>query len=730
MRKILIGSLCLPLLAAAQQPFHADQPFTQDYSVKYYAEGTDCRQVGADRNGAVKLWSPKGLRQPAGGQFLQPGQLQPDRSYRTLQPKKISAMTVYEGQFVYLDDRAVLSNAWAGTLYARHELPGANLLVGGRDFAFLISDGRALHLVNRSGTAFRGGLTGDAVQELRYSAADDRFWILGKRALYAFRPATRMLETVYEASNLTAFTLAQNGKTVILGTPAGYLEIDAATKKTLGTLRQKLPVPHITALAEIRGQLWFGSTEGAFALRPDGKFDYYNGERWLPGNEVRSIAAGPGGSVLVLTNAGLGQIHFRKMTLADKARFFEEQVRGRHIRHGFNASLAGMEKGNPATGYLEDSDNDGLWTSMYLAAEAFRYTVTKEPEALENCRESLDAMERLFTVNPVPGFPARSFERRGIIPQLADPDRWQPAPEPEWDWKATTSSDEAIGHIFAYGVIAELVPDTRLKRQAITLIDTLMSHILKNDLYLIDYDGKPTRWGRWNPTYVNGLPISVGDRKLNSSNIIAMLQTAYHFTKKEKYKRKAVELMEKHGYLENLMRLMRVIGQAPDSADPHAKDLSENWNHSDDEMYFLGYWGLYRYAFTEALREKYKAAILDHWEAERPEKEGAWNIFTALTGTKSFDLKEAVGYLQQHPLDLIDWNIRNSHRKDLDFLPANFRRQTTREVLPPDERPIQRHNANMFDLDRTGDRNGLSEHSAGDIWLLPYWMGRYLRVIR
>jgi hypothetical protein len=48
--------------------------------------------------------------------------------------------------------------------------------------------------------------------------------------------------------------------------------------------------------------------------------------------------------------------------------------------------------------------------------------------------------------------------------------------------------------------------------------------------------------------------------------------------------------------------------------------------------------------------------------------------------------------------------------------------------LPPDELPINRHNSNRFDLDG-GDENGSVEYSAGDIWLLPYWMGRYLKVI-
>jgi hypothetical protein len=219
----------------------------------------------------------------------------------------------------------------------------------------------------------------------------------------------------------------------------------------------------------------------------------------------------------------------------------------------------------------------------------------------------------------------------------------------------------------------------------------------------------------------------VGDRKVNSSNIIAMLQTAYHFTKKEIYKEKAEELMYEHGYLENLMRPMKEISKAPEDADDWSKMLSESWNHSDDEMYFVGYWGLYRYAFDDELKAKYKEAIIDHWQAERPEKDGLWNIFTALV-SNNFDLENAGWYLREYPMDLIAWDIKNSHRKDIVLLEPNFRGQTTEEVLPPDEAPVQRHNGNTFRLDKVG-ANGNAENSAGDIWLLPYWLGRYLGVI-
>jgi len=219
----------------------------------------------------------------------------------------------------------------------------------------------------------------------------------------------------------------------------------------------------------------------------------------------------------------------------------------------------------------------------------------------------------------------------------------------------------------------------------------------------------------------------VGDRKLNSSNIIGMLQTAYHFTGKEKYREEAFYLMNEHGYLDNLTRPFNEIGRAPDDADPWSRMLSDGWNHSDDEMYYCGYWGLYRYAFNDTLKSKYKAAIIDHWKAERPEKEGLWNIMTALAGPEEFGLEDAVWYLQNFPLDLIDWSVRNSHRKDIVLIEPGFRGQTISEVLPPDELPVSRHNANRFKLDSDGA--GLSEYSAGDIWLLPYWMGRYLNVI-
>ncbi len=645
-----------------------------------------------------------------------------DNLYRTFSDKNITGLSTYNDQFIYIDDKAVFSNAWAGKLFASHSLAQPEIVEGGNDFAFLISAGHRLQLVSDSGLLWESIIEDDTIQDIRFDKANKGWWILCNSSLRWYKPGENKPGIILEDMPLTCFTLSDDN--LWIGTTNGYLRLDTRSHEQTGSLEYRLPCPELTCIAEADGNLWFGSHRGAMMLRDDGKYNYYASERWLPSDTVISIIRGPEKSVLILTSKGLAVISFDNITLYDKAMYYESQVRERHIRNGFNATLAGMKDGNIAQGSLEDSDNDGLWTSMYLAAEAFRYSVTKSEQALQNIRESLDAMERLYTITQIPGFPARSFERRGY---KYDDVPWRRASDPEWDWKSTTSSDEAIGHMFAFGVLAELIVDPAIRNKAIMLMDTLMSHILKNNLYLVDWDGQPTRWGRWNPVYVNAFPEMVGDRKLNSSNIIGMLQTSYRFTGKEKYKDAAFSLMKEHGYLNNLMRPMKGIWKVPPGTGELSEMLSDGWNHSDDEMYFLGYWGLYRYAFNDTLKRKYREAIIDHWNAERVEKDGLWNIITAITDAEDFDLEEAIWYLKEYPVDMIDWSISNSHRKDLDLNEPDFRNQITGEVLPPDELRISRHNANRFIPD--GGNNGNAEMSAGDIWLLPYWMGRYLRVI-
>jgi hypothetical protein len=614
---LLVLAVCVPSQGTTR--FHVDRPFIQDYSeqVPPAPEVADAKllKVREDRNGRLLVLSDKGLLQ------IHTGMLRPDRQYRPLADMQIKDVEVRDGQFVYLADKYILSNASAGRLLVE----------------------------------------------------------------------------------------AAEGRT----------QIDPNPPEPQVVNPEKLPCNDVTCRRIIGDVIWFGTPKGAFSRRPDGRIDYYASRRWLLDDAVVDLWPAQDGSILALSQRGLNIIHFRKMTLAEKAEHFERLTRQRHIRFGFNSAFEMTTPGNLSTGTLVDQDNDGLWTAMYLAGELFRYAVTKSDDALRNCYESFEAMERLSEITGIEGFPARSFERAGY--QVADKQHWHNTPDGQWSWKGTTSSDEIVGHFFAYAIFAEIAPDHAWKKRAVALIDAIMDHIVRHNWYLVDYDGKPTLWGRWNPEYVNQFPRQVGDRRLNSVEIIAFLQTAYHFTGKELYRQKAFELIERHGYLDNIMIPLSELGRVP------GIDLTTEWNHSDDELAFLSYWNLYRYAFTPELQDKYREAIRDHWQIERPERNPLWDFLYAATGADDFDLVESIWTLQQFPLDTISWTVQNSQRKDLDLLGANFREQTTKVVLPPDERPMSKFNGNAFRLD--GGDGGREEYS-GDIYLLPYWLGRYLRVIR
>jgi hypothetical protein len=722
--KIMIscaGICCLLITAPAAfskniQHFYEDHPFIQDFTEKILLtedlNGIKLSAVRSDRNGRILVLSNKGLLQVYNGKLV------PDRSYRPLTDMQIKSMETYRGQFIYLTDKVVLSNAWAGRLLMPHKMPDAGLFVPGNNFDFLLAGKDSLAYFNQGKCAEKWQTTRNSVKQILFGRTRNSFLLLFDDRLECFKPSKKTT-TVFESDNLNCMGLINNDTVLIIGIQDGYIELDAESLKPRSGLQKKLPCTDIRCIKQIGESVWFGTPRGASAIDGDGQTNYYASKRWLVDDNVIDISKGPDNSVLILSESGLSIIHFKPTTLEKKAEHFDRLTRKRHIRHGLNCAFSMRKPGDLSTGTFVDSDNDGLWTSMYLAGELFRYAVTESEDVLQNCYESFEAMERLSHINHIEGFPSRSFERAGY--QLSDKSRWQPAEDANWTWKATTSSDEIVGHIFVYSIFAEVVPDKDWRERAITLIGDITAHIVRNNLYLIDFDGKPTLWGKWNPDYINQFPKQVGDRRLNSIEIIGFLQTAYHFTGKEIYKEKAFELFEKHGYLDNIMIPISAIGRVP------GIDLTTEWNHSDDELAFLSYWNLYKYAFNDELREKYIHTIKEHWEIERPEKNPLWNLIYAMTGTEDFDLDETIWSLKQFPLDMISWSVQNSHRKDIESLESNFRNQTIRNVLPPDERPMSKYNGNAFRLD--GGDGGHREYS-GDIYLLPYWLGRYLKIIK
>jgi hypothetical protein len=460
---------------------------------------------------------------------------------------------------------------------------------------------------------------------------------------------------------------------------------------------------------------WVGTRQGAIRVRRQyTSHEYFVGERWLPDDHVTGIGI-DGQAVWLETPKGFSRIEYRQMMLADKSRAFVERVQARHNRWGLTADSALRVPGDVSTNQMVSSDNDGLWTAMYVAAECFRYKVTGEADARENARRSMQAIVRLEAITGISGFPARSFIKVGEDVQPTDGE-WHDSTDKAWRWKGDTSSDEIVGHYFVYPLYYDFVAEESEKPALRAVIERITNHILDNDYQLVDVDGARTRWGWWGPEAIWQDPDETGLRALH---MLSHLRVALHLTHdaghRARFQRAYDELIGTHKY-HLLTRNQKIM-------------VPGHVNHSDDELAFLSYYPLLRYETDPTLLAVYRQSLERSWQIERPERNPLWNfIYAAGSAAREFDREESIRTLQAIPMDTIRWSVRNSHRLDVPIDPMSdrFGKRQALSVLPYDELPMWKWNGNPYRLD--GGDGGRSEDD-GAYFLLPYWMGRYYKFI-
>ena len=500
----------------------------------------------------------------------------------------------------------------------------------------------------------------------------------------------------------------------------------ANPKQAVAIKRLKgLPFKDVLTSAESGGILWVGTSRGAAGY--DGKeWQYLQGRQYLLDDRVASIALAPDGAAWLATAKGITRVEYKMMTLAEKAADFENITRERHVRYGLVSDSHLQKPGDLSTSRLASNDNDGLWTAMYIAAECYRYAATHDPEAKQFARQSLQALMFLQEVTGLPGFVARSFDKpeaphpryRGDHPM-----EWNLTADGQWRWKGDTSTDELVGHYYAYSIYYDLCADETEKAPIRKKVRLITDSIMDHDYHLVDTDGRPTTFGNWNfydPPWMRLWP----GRGLNSLEILSHLKTAYHITGDKKYQEAYLNLAWQKDY-------------APFTA--HQKiNLPGFINHSDDELAFLSYYPLLKYEDDPRLLNYYRKSLEHSWRIEKPEKNPLWNFIyaRAMPPGADFNLPDAIFTLQRISLDLVRWDHQNRQRADVKF--SRIRKGESKAPLPPDERTVMIWNGNPYALDTNGKvwmptesldnhdlpAGGLTEE-ASTFWLLPYWMGRY-----
>ena len=502
-------------------------------------------------------------------------------------------------------------------------------------------------------------------------------------------------------------------------TTGGRTPIDRSIDPAIQAALHKrfVPLPHaeVTVIkASPASGIWIGTQEGAVRLAPDFRGrEYFGGKRWLPDDRVTGLGF-DGDNTWIETRGGYARIAYVPMTLAGKSRAFVARVQARHNRWGLTADSRLQVPGDLSSNQPMSSDNDGLWTAMYVAAESFRYKVTGEADARANARQGMNALLRLEAITGIPGFPARSFIKTGVDVQPPDGE-WHDTPDRQWRWKGDTSSDEIVGHYFVYPIYYELVADESEKPALRGAIERITTHILDNKYQLVGPRGR-TRWGWWGPDAIWEDPDETGLRALH---LLSHLRVAIHMTANDtlraRYRAAYRELIDTHRY-HWLTRNQKIM-------------IPGSINHSDDELAFLSYYPLLRYETDPALLAVYRQSLERSWQIERPERNPLWNvIYAAGSGAADYDRDASIRTLREIPMDTVEWSVRNSHRLDVPVDPMSdrFKRRQALIVLPYDELPMTKWNGNPYALD--GGKDGRGEDD-GAYFLLPYWMGRYHRLL-
>jgi hypothetical protein len=621
---------------------------------------------------------------------------------------------------------------------------------------------------NKSFTSFKG-LPENAGEILSHTMFQGKAYVGCENGLFVETGKNTWIQELpyddnysWALKNVTALTVDANGN-LWFGSKEG---IGRNTKGTwhLYTGKEGVPYTHFTcASAGIDGAVWFGTERGA--IRAENDYFYYRAtRRWLPDDHVNDIAVDNEGTAWIATNKGIGQIMNKVMTYEEKAAYFTQLTEERHNRMGFICQNQLNEQFNLDSYELAISDNDGQYTAMYGAAQAFRYAITGAKEAKKIADRSFKAIKWLVDVTPEPGFPARV-----IIPvdwhepvneqyskeynkkhQKNDPfwkdifPRFPLSEDGKYRWKCDTSSDELAGHYFYYGVYYDLVAETQEEKAAVKqVVADVTDHLIRHSFKLVDYDGKPTRWGNFDPDYFNSI-WGWDQRGLNSMMMLSFLNVASHVTGGQKYDEVAKMLRDEQNYHINAM---------------HPKEFfpPENVVPWDNNLGLMSFYGLMNYEKDPELLMMYRLSLEYAWLNISKQKNAFWDgIYGALAnaftqkvnegyfntstlfkenplfaqsvidryGKSSLDSRYIKETLQRIPLDLIGYEMDNTHRLDVLFDPtpaqeADMGWRMDTYALPIDERGHVRLDRDAFDL-YDSEGNGYSEQE-GTFYLLPYY---------
>jgi hypothetical protein len=141
--------------------------------------------------------------------------------------------------------------------------------------------------------------------------------------------------------------------------------------------------------------------------------------------------------------------------LERKALEYEHKLQTSHLDRG---QVLALRK----DGEFEDKNDSAIWTGVYVAAEAFRYQATGDPEAYVNMEKGLRALHLMQEKTGKPGLLARYIHPDGSIVEKR------------------SSKDTYIGALFGYALSFDMLKEGDVKEMVRQNMINIGNHFIQN----------------------------------------------------------------------------------------------------------------------------------------------------------------------------------------------------------------------------------------------------------
>jgi hypothetical protein len=370
-------------------------------------------------------------------------------------------------------------------------------------------------------------------------------------------------------------------------------------------------------------------------------------------------------------------------------------IQGRHLPFGTVIDpIFASSSSNTIVGYTRCGDS-AIWTGHYLAAESFRYKVTSSSAALGNVRGALAGLKSLVDVT------GTGLLARCLVP-MSSPFAAGIASEESANgihtsgqdfWVGNTSRDEYLGVFFGISAAYDLVnqPDVRADVQA--LATRLLNFLVANAWTVIMPDGTVST------TFV-----------IRPEEQLAIMQVG-----------KQVNAPVFASAYQSLASNVASLTSIPVIVD--ASDVRDSYFKFNLDA--IAFFNLIRLESNASLLSQYRAAYAIYWNAVKTHMNPHFNMIDrALNGANTTRDLQTVAYLNQ----FLERPRRDVYVDLEGQFPSCVSSDQSCNPIPIPQRVTTDFLWQRSPFQLVGGGSGTIE-GAGIDYILPYWMGRYYKVV-